>query len=236
MKYKAILFDLDGTLLPMDMHTFTKGYFKMLYMKLAKHKLNPETFASDMWAGVAAMVKNDGTRSNEDAFWSEFEKAVGIPKERIDPDCLDFYSHEFDAAKQYTQPNPLAKQAVEIARGKAEKVVLATNPLFPLAGQITRMRWVGLTVEDFDLVTSYEVDRCCKPNPDYYRSVCTRIGVEPEDCLMIGNDEEEDMFAATCLGMDAYLVTDCAIPSEAHPWTGRRGSFAELVEYLKTLN
>ena len=27
---KAVLFDLDGTLLPMDQDEFTKGYFKLL--------------------------------------------------------------------------------------------------------------------------------------------------------------------------------------------------------------
>ena len=236
MKYKAILFDMDGTLVPMDMHGFTKGYFKMLFMKLARHKLNPETFAQDMWAGVAAMVKNDGSRPNEDAFWSFFEQAVGKPKDDINADCLDFYGHEFDAAKQFTQENPLAKTAVDTARAKAEKVVLATNPLFPMVGQITRMNWVGLKREDFDLVSCYEVDRYCKPNPEYYRAICEKIGVSPADCLMIGNDEEEDMYAASTLGMDGYLVTDCLIPCEAHPWNGKRGSFAELVNFLNTLD
>ena len=32
---KAVLFDLDGTLLPMDEEKFTKGYFGMLCQKLA---------------------------------------------------------------------------------------------------------------------------------------------------------------------------------------------------------
>lgn len=32
---KAILFDLDGTLLPMDQDEFTKGYFNLLAAKLA---------------------------------------------------------------------------------------------------------------------------------------------------------------------------------------------------------
>ena len=32
MKLKAVLFDLDVTLLPMDQNAFTKGYFKLLLM------------------------------------------------------------------------------------------------------------------------------------------------------------------------------------------------------------
>ena len=35
MNYQMVLFDLDGTLLPMDQDEFTKGYFKLLAAKLA---------------------------------------------------------------------------------------------------------------------------------------------------------------------------------------------------------
>ena len=34
-KLKMVLFDLDGTLLPMDMDVFTRGYFKLLAKKAA---------------------------------------------------------------------------------------------------------------------------------------------------------------------------------------------------------
>lgn len=235
MKYKAILFDMDGTLVPMDTDTFTKGYFKFLFKKLAKHGLNPATFGQDMWAGVAAMVKNDGSITNEEAFWQVFEARTGAGKDAINADCLDFYSNEFQAAKQFTQDNPLAAEAIRIAREKAELVILATNPLFPMVGQYTRMSWVGLKPEDFDLITAYEEERFCKPNPMYYISICQRLGLEPEQCLMIGNDEHEDMHAAVQAGLDAYLVTDWMLPSSRHPWEGPRGTFAEMVQMLRSL-
>ena len=52
---------------------------------------------------------------------------------------------------------------------------------------------------------------------------------------MIGNDELEDMYAASNAGMDCYLVTDCVIPSSEHPWEGPKGTFSEMVEMLKSL-
>lgn len=235
MKYKAILFDMDGTLVPMDTKSFTKGYFKFLYAKLAHHGLAAETFAQNMWAGVAAMVKNDGSRTNEDAFWECFESLTGLKKDAVNADCLEFYGNEFQAAKQFTGENPLAVEAIRLAHEKAEFVVLATNPLFPMVGQRTRMSWVGLKEEDFALVTCYEDDCYCKPNPQYYVSLCARLGIRPEECLMIGNDEEEDMYAAATLGMDGFLVTDCAIACDAHPWQGPRGTFAEMNEMLRSL-
>lgn len=233
MKYRAILFDMDGTLLPMDTDEFTKGYFKYLYVKLAKYGIKAEDFGKVMWAGVAAMVKNDGSKTNEEAFWIDFKARTGLEKDGINEDCLDFYANEFHVARKFTSENPLAKEAVRLAHEKAEIVALATNPLFPMAGQKTRMSWIGLSPEDFDLVTSYEEDTYCKPNPKYFVSVCERLGVSPEECLMIGNDEGEDMYAASSIGMDCYLVTDCMIPNEKHPWQGPRGSFEELIEVLK---
>lgn len=237
MHYKVILFDMDGTLLPMDTESFTKGYFRLLYAKIAKYGIDPQLFAKAMWNGVAAMVKNDGGCTNEEAFWACFEQETGVsPTGGLMDDCNAFYGNEFMAAKAFTGENPLAAEAVRIAREKADKVALATNPLFPMVGQITRMSWVGLSPANFDLVTSYELDRSCKPNPQYFLSVCERLGVAPGECLMIGNDENEDMYAGTLAGLDCYLVTDCRIPSPKHPWAGAQGTFAELVDMLRALD
>lgn len=235
MKYKAILFDLDGTLLPMDMEVFTKGYFKLLAVKLAKYGMEPSKLIEAVWMGTAAMVKNDGKASNEERFWQKFSEITGLEKEKVNADCLDFYANEFNGAKMYTKENPLAAEAVKLAREKCPIVVLATNPLFPLVGQGTRLQWIGLSKEDFDLVTSYEEDTYCKPNPKYFETVCARIGVLPSECLMIGNDEGEDIAAASAAGLDCYLVTDCLVKKESFCWDGPKGTFSEMTDMLKSL-
>lgn len=51
---KNILFDLDGTLLPMDMEKFTQGYFKRLVAKAAPRGYEPEKLIKSVWAGTAA--------------------------------------------------------------------------------------------------------------------------------------------------------------------------------------
>lgn len=236
-KYEAILFDMDGTLVPMDMGEFTNGYFKDLYKKVSEAgiKIEADSFVAAVWGGTKAMVLNDGSRKNRDAFWEKFEEMTGLSAEIVDKQCLDFYTHEFVDAKRFTKDNPLAKEAVRLAHEKSCKVALATNPLFPMVGQITRLGWIDLKPSDFCLVTSYEEDCYCKPNPMYFASVCERIGVKPENCLMIGNDENEDMYAAGKLNMDCYLVTDTMIPSKDHPFNGKRGSFSELCEFLRSL-
>ena len=76
-KITTILFDLDGTLLPMDNAAFTKGYFKLLAARLAPLGYEPEKLVDAVWSGTAAMVKNDGSQNNEAAFWKRFQKSMG---------------------------------------------------------------------------------------------------------------------------------------------------------------
>ena len=74
METKAVLFDLDGTLLPMDQERFTKTYFQLLAAKLAPLGYDPAKLVDSIWAGTAAMVKNDGSCTNEEAFWRVFSQ------------------------------------------------------------------------------------------------------------------------------------------------------------------
>lgn len=235
MSYQAIFFDLDGTLLPMDTEAFTQGYFRLLAKDVAPLGISPEVMIAALWHGVKAMVVNDGQRCNRERFWDVFSAETGVAREVCEPICDQFYTEGFHQARAFTQENPLAVEAVTLARRKADRVVLATNPLFPPTGQATRMSWVGLRPSDFDLVTSYESDRFCKPNPAYYRDICQRLSLDPARCLMIGNDEREDMFAAHSLGMAGYLVTDCLLPCPEHPWECPRGTFAEMTAMLRGL-
>lgn len=96
-----------------------------------------------------------------------------------------------------------------LARRHAGKVILATNLIFPPNGVATRLSWLGLKPADFDFVTSYENSRFCKPNPHYYQEILLSQGLQAENCLMIGNDVDEDVIAA---GQAEYEVIWC--------WTG----------------
>lgn len=233
MRYEAILFDLDGTLLPMETEMFARAYFGALAKELAPFGVAPEALIKAVWGGTKAMMQNDGSRLNAEVFWQVFCQATGMVREQLEPVCDAFYGEGFHTARAATQPNPMAKEAVRLAWEKAEHVVLATNPLFPMAGQQTRLSWIGLKPEDFELVTCYTSDRFCKPNPEYYLDICRRLSLDPAKCLMIGNDDREDMMAATAAGMETYLVTDCRLVMQESPWQGRQGSFAELIDFLK---
>lgn len=238
-KYKAILFDLDGTLLPMDMKEFTEGYFVDLYKSARVPEIDIKDFIDIVWKSTYAMMKNDGSVTNRDAFWNSFAALTGYSAEEIeeiDRKCLSFYGNEFKASKRFCQDNPLAKKAVAVAREKAEKVILATNAIFPKVGQLSRLEWIDLKEADFDLITNYESGYYCKPNPKYFLDIMEKMNLKPEECLMIGNDEREDMLCASSVGIDCFLVTDTMIPYKDQPWNGDRGTFTDMIELLEALN
>ena len=134
-----------------------------------------------------------------------------------------------------TKENPLAKKAVQLAGEKGRKVVLSTNPLFPMDGQKTRISWIGLSEDDFEFITSYETDSFCKPNPQYFLSICERLNVKPEECLMVGNDVSEDMVAAS-IGMKVFLYTDCLLNKKgADISVYPNGDFSQLLRYIESI-
>lgn len=234
MKLKWILFDLDGTLLPMDQDVFVKAYFKQLAKRLAPFGYEPEKLVKTIWAGTGAMVVNDGHAKNIDVFWDAFAGIYGEESRGIKPEVDAFYSNEFCKAQESCGFNPEAKKAVEAIKAMGYSVALATNPIFPAVATRRRIDWAGLTPEDFAIYTTYENSCHCKPNPEYYKDVCAAIGANPEECLMVGNDVGEDMIPAEGLGMKVFLLTDCLINKDGvdisrYP----NGSFAELLAYVK---
>ena len=236
-KYKAILFDMDGTLLPMEYSTFFKGYFKLILGALVPiNGDDPKALYEGFMKGIRAMDAADGTRSNKETFWNVFGQYIKGNVEEYIPVADAFYYNGFEKMRECVGENPLAVTAVELARAHGRKVVLATNPVFPRHAQVARATWVGLSENDFDLITDYDSDSHTKPQKEYYLSICERIGVRPEECLMIGNDESDDMMGASAVGMDCFLVTDYLITCDTYKWEGERGTFEQLIDKLTVLN
>ena len=230
---KAILFDLDGTLLPMDQDAFVNYYFGLLCRKMQPYGYEPEALVKAVWGGTAAMVKNDGSCTNEEAFWRYFLGIYGEAAREHIPVFEEFYAKEFQQARAVCGFAPKAAEVLALIKERGLRRILATNPLFPAIATQSRVRWAGLSPEDFEFITTYENSSTCKPNPDYYREILQKRALEPQDCLMVGNDVGEDMVART-LGMQVFLLTDCLINKEgAELSRWPHGGFDELTAFLR---
>ncbi len=232
---KAVLFDLDGTLLPMDADEFIVAYYQYLNPLMEPYGYEPQLLMDTVERGIYAMAKNDGTATNETVFWRVFAQQYGEDALKDKPLLDTFYRDEFGKIQVICRPTPYAKRAVDRAKGNDRRVVLATNPFFPAVATEQRIRWAGLQPSDFDRYTTYEDTYHCKPSLDYYRDILNALKLDAHDCLMIGNDVGEDMIAKD-LGMQVFLLTDHLINRKnadisAYP----HGSFPELLEFLDTV-
>ena len=236
MAITTVLFDLDGTLLPMDQDVFTKTYFSLLAKRLASRGYEPDALIAGIWAGTKAMVKNDGSATNEDVFWTDFCARFGEKAREDIPYFEAFYREDFHRVQAFCGFAPQAAETVALCKALGLQTALATNPIFPTIATEQRIAWAGLKSGDFALYTTYENACHSKPNPDYYREVLDRLGAVPEECLMVGNDADEDMVAKE-LGMQVFLLTPCLINRSGKDLsTYPQGDFDALAEYLKALN
>lgn len=232
MNIKVVLFDLDGTLLPMDQDQFTKGYFKLLVKKMIPYGYDSEQLIEAIWTGTAAMVQNDGKETNETIFWRTFAKICGEHVLKDKALFESFYKNEFQEAKAFCGYNPKVPEVIQKVKDLGLRMALTTNPIFPAIATESRIRWAGVKPEDFEIYTTYENIGFCKPNPQYYQEILNRLNVKAEECLLIGNDVTEDMIVKD-MGMHVFLLTDCLINKKEKDITQYpHGDFNHFLQFI----
>jgi FMN phosphatase YigB (HAD superfamily) len=202
---RAVLFDLDGTLLPMNFDAFLARYLDRLG-RWYRAALGVDVMAPMMEAAMM-MMQNDGSLTNADLFWSLLLPKVGGDRSTLEQIYLEFVEWEADGLGEGITSDTAAPSVVRACRALGKKVALATNPIFPLPMIATRARWAGVTCDDFDLVTSSERMGFCKPATGYYSQLVRALDLAPNECLMIGNDVAMDLMPAAAIGMRTCLLT-----------------------------
>ena len=233
MMISTVLFDLDGTLLPMDIESFMHAYFKEVG-RVFSDIMEPDTFIKKLMAATNYMVKNlEPCKTNKEVFEEEFARLMGRDISDIMDRFIHFYSTDFKKLRQTVNPNPLCGEIINILITKGYDVVLATNPLFPRVAIEERVRWAGIEVKHFKTITTFEEMHFCKPNLEYYSEIVEIINNKPEHCLMVGNDVEEDMVARQ-LGMKTFLLDAYVINrTDSPPQVDYQGSYEDLLDFVR---
>ncbi|RQD77484.1 MAG: HAD family hydrolase [Halanaerobium sp. MSAO_Bac5] len=229
------LFDLDGTLLTIDIDEFLNRYFAALSAEFSDLYSDQQEFIANLMDSTHKMIKNNGQKSNEEVFMEDFLAHLNeADREAIKGRFHDFYQNVFPSLKKdFELDSQTPANIISYLKAKNKSLVLATNPLFPRQAVIERLNWAGLAAEDFDLITSYENMSYAKPNPNYYQEILEKIDAEPDQCLMIGNDMTEDA-AAQKLGIPTLIINNHLIENESKEtdlfWQGSLKEFYDLIK------
>lgn len=228
MGANTILFDLDGTLLEMRTEPFVQQYLQELGRHVSD-RYDAKKLLGLIWEATKAMIASrEPEKTNEQVFIEHVLKHGDWTKEELWPLFEAFYRDVFPGLSHLTYPSPWAKKIVEAAKAQGYRVAVATNPVFPRDAIHHRLAWIGMQADEFELVTVYEDSHYTKPNPGYYLEICEKLGVQPADCIMVGNHMQEDMVASQ-VGMKTFLVTNWLEDrGEPQYQVDQRGTLEEL--------
>lgn len=227
---RAVLFDLDDTLLGNSMDVFLPAYFEALTRYL-RDLVPPQRLLNELMRATDAMNANhhEGL-TNEEAFASVFYPAMDHDRATLEPVFERFYAEVFPKLRKLTKQRPEARRLVASALEHGLQVVVATNPLFPRVAVEQRLAWAGVSVREFDyaLVTTYEIMHATKSSLSYYREVLERVNAQPHEALMVGDSWDMDIVPASSIGLPVYWTNECGeVPASISSLVGR-GTLSDL--------
>jgi FMN phosphatase YigB (HAD superfamily) len=208
----TILFDLDGTLLPLRVDELLPPCCAALTRHWAPVFAEPARLAEHIFASLEVMIRTaTPERLNAETYWADLEARTGVGRDVLRGPRFDaFYRDVFPRQRAlYGDRLPGHGRALATAALDAgHDIVLATNPIWPRVAIEERMRWAGVHDLPWKLVTSMDDMHFAKPHPGYYAEICARIGRRPDECVLVGNDVEEDAIAGARAGLSVLLLTD----------------------------
>ncbi|MGI6230923.1 MAG: HAD family hydrolase [Tractidigestivibacter sp.] len=239
---KAVLFDLDDTLLDVNFTPFMVRYIAGFSSLIAKAARMP-TVSLGIPISLSYLAMENEKRAddltNHELFVQVMKKKTGIPLD--DPafiDLLEYYDSQIlpdlngrivDAHQQRG-----TKLAVETVHNMGLTCALATNPAFSLSCVKTRIGWAGLSPSDFVLISHWDNSHRLKPSARFYQEFVNKLGYTCDECLMVGNDASRDFPRPDCGLRTAYVGR--ANPKRA-VWRGSMYRFAdELPQIIDRLS
>jgi FMN phosphatase YigB (HAD superfamily) len=167
--------------------------------------IRPWRFRRAFWQAAERLQVHGTDKTNYQVFLETLGAHSRVDLPALDRIVREFLAGDFPRLSDRFVPIPGGRETLELARRLGYRLVLATNPVWPLEAVHTRLRAGGLDDFTFDFISHSEVMTSCKPDPRYYRELLERLHARGEECLMIGNDPRKDLPAKEA-GIRTFLI------------------------------
>jgi len=217
-----LLLDLDGTLLHFDLDIFISRYLELIKSYFPEYQ-NKGLISSWILEGTSRMLNNEGEVTNRKVFLDYFCGQSGLSREVVWQRFISFYENDFNRLERIINQNPKAVKFLEAAQSAGFSLIIATQPVFPEIAIRKRLKWAGLRHIEFKMITDISRMKACKPHAIYFSQILEFLNVDPDRCLMVGDDPVNDM-ASSKVGIANYFIG--VTPEES-------GNFETLAAYLQ---
>ncbi|MEM6285020.1 MAG: HAD family hydrolase [Chloroflexota bacterium] len=206
---KAVLFDLDGTLLGSNEREFVGAFLALCEAYFIEKQQQPGMRDAIRRGLVAMREPRDYTQTNIDISTGIILDSGFGPPEALHKLYDQFYAAHYDQVRPLTWQIPGTEAVTQLIE-QGYTIVIATNPVYPEQAIQQRLAWAGLP-DDFStyaFVTTANNMHSLKPDPAYYVEILARVGIEPNEAVMVGNSLTNDIRPAKTIGLNTYLVNE----------------------------
>ncbi|MCA9915868.1 MAG: HAD-IIIA family hydrolase, partial [Anaerolineae bacterium] len=201
---KAILLDLDNTLIVNPDRAFAAAFLREFQQAL--NKSFPEIDATTLFRDGLQLLS--GQRRGDETNYARIVRHLieTAKSDRIAEVLTDFYATAYPRLSSWVETVPGAAELILKLHKEGYAIVIATNPIYPAAAVRHRMAWGGLPLDEslYALITNADNMHFSKPSPAYYAEIIGRVGIEPDEALMVGDRLSNDIEPAALIGIHTY--------------------------------
>lgn len=208
---KAVLLDLDNTLLHNPDRQFATQFLSLLddYMRAACGIEQASQFFLQGLRRLASRGLDDIETGNQSLLVQLISNGSGRDAGEVQQAFDAFYTECYPELQACISPVEGAAELVLELHRLGYTLVITTNPLYPEVAVRERMRWAGLPDQQdlYHLVTGSDLMRFAKPHPAYYAEVLARVGIEPDEAVVVGDSLKNDILPSHTVGLHTFHVT-----------------------------
>jgi putative hydrolase of the HAD superfamily len=224
MKYKAVVFDLFGTLV----NNFTTSEYLRVLVDMSAFLGAPADKFIQLWRDTFNLRTNGAHKTHQESIrYICNELGVPVKEEQVEKAA----AIRVDYTIKTLIPRPDTLPTINSLKSSGYKVALISDcsPETPAAWPQTPFHGV-FHVAIFSCTAGVK-----KPNPRIYHMACDHLGIKAADCLYVGDGSSHELTGAQDVGMHPVQILDPKENADTHfiereeNWTGPKISYLKEV-------